>query len=265
MHTRTLSLLLLLAACTPKADDTGPVDTGSDCDFSADPCETGAAWITTCDVYPTIQGALDAATNGTTVHVCAGVHDESLLLYTRDHPTQHINLNGEGAATTTIRASAVSLEVDGASVSAGMGLYDDGVELDIAGLGFEGGTGYEWEPGTPSSDSFGGGLYFHQARAQLSDVTVNGNTARVAGGIYADQSDLKVTNCAITANTSSGGGVVVLQASTLQSITTDWGDAGTDNTPEDVEIPAADDGGPLYFNYGANASFLCDAAGCVEG
>jgi len=265
-----VSLLLMFVAlgpaCVPVEEDSGDEETGSDCDFSADPCDSGPAWITTCDTYPTIQAALDAADNGTTVHVCAGTHDESLLLSVDDHPTQHINLDGEGSGSTTIRASAVDLEVDGAPVSAGMVLYNDGVELDVAGLTLEGGTGYEWSPGTADADSFGGGVYVHQARVQLSDVVVTGSTARIAGGIYADQSDLKLTNCAVTANTSSGGGAFVLQSSAAQVITSDFGEGASDNTPEDVEIPAQDDGGPTYYRYGAGASFTCsvDTRTCTD-
>ena len=255
--------LLLVGGCTPSnTDSDSPADTGA-CDFSIDPCDANAAWITTCDAYPSIQGALDAAGNGTTVHVCAGEHAESLHLSADDHPNQHINLNGEGSSTTTVRAAPFDTTADGAAVREGMVLYNDGVELDIAGLTLTAGTGYEWSPDTADSDSFGGGAYLRDARLVLSDVIVTGNAARLGGAIYAERSDIKLTNSVIQANTSDAA-AVYLSNSALQSVHSDWGVGAQDNSPHDVVIAAVDDGGAITADYEADASFTCSAQACTD-
>ena len=262
-----LPLLLIAVGCTLADNDNdndndNAVDTGA-CDFSIDPCDANAAWITTCDAYPSIQAALDAARNGTTVHVCAGEHAESLHLSADDHPNQHINLNGEGSGTTTVRAAPFDTTSDGAPVREGMVLYNDGVELDIAGLTLTGGTGYEWSPDTADSDSFGGGAYLRDARLVMSDVVFTENAARIGGAIYAERSDIKLTNSVIQANTSDSA-VVYLSSSVLQSVRSDWGTGAQDNSPHDIVIAAVDDGGEVTADYEADASFTCSAQACTE-
>ncbi len=255
--------LLLAAGCTPSNTDSDSAADTSACDFSIDPCDANAAWITTCDAYPSIQGALDAAGNGTTVHVCAGEHAESLHLSADDHPNQHINLNGEGSGTTTVRAAPFDTTADGAAVREGMVLYNDGVELDMAGLTLTGGTGYEWSPDTADSDSFGGGAYLRDARLVLSDVIFTGNAARLGGAIYAERSDIKLTNSVIQANTSDAA-AVYLSSSALQSVRSDWGTGAQDNSPHDIVIAAVDDGGEVTADYEADASFTCSAQACTD-
>lgn len=258
-----LPLLPLFAACAGGADTGTPADTGAGCDFSQDPCDSGAAWITTCEVYPTVQAALDAASNGTTVHVCAGTHAESLHLSASAHPTQHINLDGEGSGSTVIEAAPFDTAAGGVAVREGMVLYDDGVELDLAGLTLRGGTGYTWSPDTADADSFGGALYLSGSRVQLSDVVLTGNQASHGGAVYADASTVTMRGGSVTAN--SGAAAYELLDGTLASEGVDWGTGAADNTPADVQVGAQDDGTAQTYTYGAGATFTCDATGCVDG
>lgn len=232
-----LSLCLLLPACQPKGDDTA-LDTGSECDFSADPCDSGTAWITTCEVYPTIQGALDAATNGTTVHVCAGNHTEALVV-AGGHADEHVNLNGEGSEVTTIDAAGLGFVL---TVGAD-------VDLDMAGLTLTGGTGE------------GGGISVSEARLVLSDVSITANSADRGPAIFATGADVRLTECAVTSNTSVTGGAVQLDDTQFQSIRSDWGEGATDNIPADVAL-----GSGAIYQFGADASFTCSSEtfSCVE-
>lgn len=262
---RALPLLLALTAgCAGGADTATPVDTGPACDFSQDPCDHGAAWITTCETYPTIQAALDAATNGTTVHVCAGTHTESLHLSAAAHPTQHINLDGDGPGATIVEAAPFDTTRDGAPVREGMVLYNDGVELDIAGMRLEGGSGYTWSPDSADADSFGGALYLVDSRVQLYDVVLAVNSANHGGAIYAEGSEVTLSSVGVKGNTSLSAAYDLLDG-TLTVTSSDWATGGADNTPADVLVEAQDDGAAQTYTYGDGVSFRCDAAGCVDG
>jgi predicted outer membrane repeat protein len=267
MHTLAplapLALLLLTAGCAPAAHDSDTAADTNTCDFSIDPCEANAAWITTCDAYPSIQAALDAASNGSTVHVCAGEHAESLHLSADDHADQHINLDGEGSGTTTVRAAPFDSSVDGADEHEAMVLYNDSVELDIAGLTFTGGSGYTRLTDTADADSLGGGAYLRDARVVMSDVIFTGNSARTGGAVYAEGADLKLTNCAIQSNTSDTA-AAYLSNSALQSVHSDWGAGAQDNSPHDIAIAAVDDGAEVIADYETDASFTCSAQACTD-
>lgn len=248
------ALALLLAGCSGNVDsavDSEPVYT-SECDVEIDPCDNGAAWIRTCEWYPSIQAALDAADNGTTVHVCPGTHTESIGLdgdvdggcSSVDHSGEHINLNGDGSGSTTIDATGGSC---GSVLSVGE------VDLDIAGVTLTGGTGRPVDGGT-----VGGGIYGVGARLVLSDVVITGNRADLGGGLGLRDSEVKLTSSAVTANVGlAGGGAELFDSGTLQSITSDWGEGPTDNTPDDVVLAAATSSSSTW---GSNASFACDVA-----
>ncbi len=243
----SLLSLALLPACQPQGEDTAPVDTGSDCDFSADPCDSGEAWITTCDVYPTIQAALDAATNGTTVHVCAGTHLE-LLEVGEEHADEHINLDGEGSGTTLVDAAG-----EGPVLRVG-----PGVDLDVMGLTLTG-------AGAGSSSGVGGALYLAgtdagsgSVRMVMSDVALVANTATEGAGLYAFYADLRLTQCSVTGNTSDSGPAAVLSDSSLQSAQSNWGEGADENVAALAQGDVGYPDGALY-TYGSNASFTCSA------
>ncbi len=80
----------------------------------------------------------------------------------------------------------------------GGGIYADGV-LKITGDG-TGTISYN------SSSNDGGGILINNDDCYISNVTINGNTAKTGAGIYIDKEDTTIENCVITNNIASGNG-----------------------------------------------------------
>jgi hypothetical protein len=119
--------------------------------------------------------------------------------------------------------------------------------------------------------SFGGGVlaYFDTA---IEASTIDGNTAGVGGGGVLFGGDLKVPysgvvdSCTITSNTAAGGAGAQAEIE-MQSIATDWGTSGTDNSPDDVLFYYDPVGGASvdYSGFGASEDFVCNVAAGICG
>ena len=92
----------------------------------------------------------------------------------------------------------------------------------------------------------------------LDNVVVEDNTGAQGGAIWLADDDLTVTmnGGAVASNTGTDTGGVRVDAGTFESVAVDWGTGDTDNTPNDVL--RCDE------NFGAAASFIATADGCVS-
>ena len=109
--------------------------------------------------------------------------------------------------------------------------------------------------------SYGGGIYVYGGSMDLSNSTLDGNTADYGGGILLIQSgDLSIDTCTITTNGATGGGNgggLLLYAGDLTSKSTDWGSGSSDNNPEDIYSWVTDS-----VSSGTTGTFTCDETGC---
>lgn len=119
------------------------------------------------------------------------------------------------------------------------------------------------------SSYYGGGIgaYFLALENSLTiEGTVLTDNVAVIGGAFRNWSfETTLTSATVLRNvaTETGGGVWAGAALeempwSLTSIDTDWGDGANDNVPEDVYAFDLASG----WEFGAAASFTCDAAGC---
>jgi len=192
-----------------------------------------------CD-YDDIQDAVDAAGDGSTIKVAAGlytgIHEHGNLAqvlyisksvtiqggYTTaftDPPDPDANLttvDAQGVGRVIYIAGEISPTVGGLRITGG----------DAAGLG-----------GGPAGGDAGGGVYIINASATLRHNQVFSNTARWGGGLYLRESDGTLNSNTITTNSAGkdGGGLYLYQSNGTLS-----GNAVTANT-------AGKDGGGLYL------------------
>ena len=159
--------------------------------------------------YPTIQSAIDAATDGDTVLVAAGTHFENLVWENKS-----IALIGSGADVTIIDASGsgrcltMSSVPDTARIE---GFTFTGGSVD-GGVG--GGIKLDWSDATlmdnrisENSAKWGGGLYMQHSDATLMDNIISGNSVgRVGGGLLVGSSSPTLTNNTISGNWAGEGG-----------------------------------------------------------
>jgi parallel beta-helix repeat protein len=162
----------------------------NDCDNVADNGCPGGCQIIVPDNYSTIQGAINAASNGCTIIVRDGTYYEN------------INFNGKaitvrsenGAGTTTIEGND-----NGRVVT-----FDSGENNDSVLDGFF---------ITNGSAQVGGGIRCYNASPLIKNCTISGNYFPGNGGGISSMGDaqdfLRIENCVITNNTadSSGGGI----------------------------------------------------------
>lgn len=170
--------------------------------------------------HASIQGAIDAASEGDTVLVAPGTYtgDGNKRL---DFAGTDLTLRSEGGAKTTIIDCEGKLQgfnfdsgetpaavVDGFTVRNGNPHYGSGGGIDCS----------EASPTivnctfTESKDSlYGGGIYCFRADPIIANCTVSNNTANFrGGGIYCRFSSPTITRCVITGNSADnydGGGI----------------------------------------------------------
>jgi hypothetical protein len=144
---------------------------------------------------------------------------------------------------------------------------------------------------------YGGGLAVGDGDAALSGVTMALNAANYSGGAaYVDGSGdvsagLNVSSSIIERNDAQyGGGVAVFDAAfactgesgveagffdndasyggaafidtpeAFRSTTCDWGEGGTDNSPEDLYLATTGN----TYDYGSDATFTCGSNVCID-
>lgn len=191
----------------------------------------------------TLQGAIDAARDDTTILVPPGTYSEHI-----DFKGKAVTLKStEGAAVTLITGVetfgivAIQLGEDSRTVLDGFTLSNAEAEVEGAGLRVSRSSptlqslalinNYSSENGGGmaildttlsikdlvmegnSTYGLGGGLYVRDSQVYLEGVTLNSNSADTGGGIAADTSTLRLLQTALTDNSGSG---LAASASTLQ-------------------------------------------------
>jgi len=154
-----------------------------------------AATINVPGDYATIQGAINASSNGDTIAIAAGTYYEH-------------SLNPSGKAITIGSASGnpdVTIDANGGGT---VFMIDsgEGNETVIKNLVITGGNGTEM-----SGYIVGGGIYCNNnSNPTITDCTIEGNTAGYGGGIYCNDSGPTISNCGITGNEANyfGGGIM---------------------------------------------------------
>jgi parallel beta-helix repeat protein len=172
--------------------------------------------------YPTIQAAINAASDGDTILVANGTYYENITL------KDGVQVRGAGADVTTIDGGRAG------SVVTAIGVGPDTV-LDgftITNGGGSSGGGIYLEGGSPVimnnvvtqnrlgySGSSGGGIYAYFSSATITHNTISNNSAEDGGGIYVTNwpsssgpmPDIEYNN--IYGNNSFAGGGIYLQIS----------------------------------------------------
>lgn len=151
---------------------------------------------------PTIQGGLNAAVQGDTILVAAGIYVENITW----PPINGINLIGSGEDNCII---------DGDSLASVIRFESDlGGIIDTSTLinGFTIQNGYAQGVG-PNEN--GGGIYCFSASPSLINLNITHNKSfNSGGGIYCDSSSPLINNVTLTHNDAitSGGGVSLLNS-----------------------------------------------------
>src|SRR5262249_10319888 len=153
-------------------------------------------------------------------------------------------VDGSSLATTVTIAPAVTVVLDGLTITNGKARYGGGLYLGTASIvqldgcvvtANKADLGSYWSP----IDSYGGGIYADDPALPLASTTISNDYATYqGGGISAAAGTLTITDSTITQNTAShsngyfgyGGGIVVkyggalhLTRTTISSNQNPWG------------------------------------------
>ncbi len=135
----------------------------------------------------------------------------------------------------------------------------NGVAVRGGGLFVDGGTVTSTLSAISSSDATaaGGGLYVTGGAAVTeSNLIVSLNTAPTGAGAWMDSGTFSCSGLSasfINNTATTTGGAFEVLGGTLTSSACDW----PVNIPDDIHTPVGS------FAYGLNATFVCDAAGCI--
>ena len=162
-------------------------------DVHAPECALGAG--TQLDPFCGIQAAVDAASNGDTIHISPGIYPGNVLI------DKDLELIGTGGREITI--------LDGMASGSVIRVRDS--SLTMSGLTLTNGTG---TPQGVYGALYGGGLFVYsplglKPAVDVSDSTVTGNAATKGGGIAHGRDVLS----------GVGGGALVLTNTTISSNT----------------------------------------------
>lgn len=162
--------------------------------------------------FPTIQSAINEASNGDSIIVAPGVYYENLdfqgkelvigSLFMLDSNQNHIS-------STIIDGSNNTLDNGGAVV-----VFDSGENQNsvLTGFTIRGGTGYllgvEQRPE-------GGGIYVGNSSPTLKNLIITENSSEIGAGIRSHQSNLELFNIIIVSNNASIGAGVYTSESIL--------------------------------------------------
>ena len=143
--------------------------------------------------YPTIQGAIDASSDGDEINIAAGTYYEYNLNPSGKAITIQGTLNGDGTLATTIDAQ------QNGNVFTIVSGEDN--ETVIQNLSITGGENASLD---------GGGIYCNQSSPTISSCTIFGNTANNRGGGISCYNKCQpiITGCTITDNSANEGGGV---------------------------------------------------------
>ncbi len=206
----------------------------------------GTAFAVTINVpgdHATIQGAIDASSNGDVIAIAAGTYNEH-------------SLNPNGKAITIDSASGnLDVTIDaqqGGSVfvmNSGEGAGTIIKNLVITGGSYVWGGGILCDNSSPTITSctisdneaeyYGGGIYCNNSNPTITDCTISTNLANdLGGGILCDNSSptiIIITDCTISGNEAPDGGGIVCSINTSATIT----DCNiSTNTPNSIDCAA---------------------------
>ena len=222
MHTVSalpIPLLVFLPACGQVVDESF-AGMGWDVGEKATVCSSGGS-------YTTIQAAINAASSGGTITVCAGTYKERLTVAGKT-----VTLTGAGFSTTILDAdnsgSALKVTGGGKVTLSGMtvtkaktgGLYCKDATLVVSDSAIT----------ANKSSSAGGGLYSFNCAITVSGVSFSSNTSSSRGaGIYAESCSGAISNSTFSANlaSSKGGGVALKSGTVTIDGNTFTGNSGT--------------------------------------
>ena len=175
-----------------------------------------AATINVPGDYATIQGAIDASSNGDVIAIAAGTYYEANLdtdnkaitigsasgnldvtIDAQQSGSVFVINSGEGSGT-----KIKDLVITGGNATQGGGLYCRISNPTISDCTLSGNT----------ATMLGGGIYCLSSNPTISGCTIEGNTANEGGGIFCWDSNPTISNCTITGNTAAarGGGISCL-------------------------------------------------------
>jgi len=169
--------------------------------------------------FSTIQSAIDAAQNGDTIKVAAGVYKENLVI----NKKSLFLLGGWNADFTERDPTAYETVIDGSQDGRCIKWTDaDGGELS----GFKVTNGSAYEEGV---EVHGGGVYLEEVSLILSHNVFIGNTASAGhgGAIYVVDGEVQIENNVIANNSAGGNGGGIYISSGMPTIT---GNTITENT-----------------------------------
>ncbi len=161
-----------------------------------------------CD-YTTIQAAVDAAAEGTTIKIAAGHYTQR---NTYNGLTQVVYLNKtvtlRGGYTTTNWAApnpAANPTILDAQ-NQGRVVYITGqVSPTLQGLFLTGGNAAGLRGGPADNEDAGGGIYITAAQATLIHNRIFSNTARLGGGVFLANDQSRLNDNYIATNTAGAG------------------------------------------------------------
>ena len=233
----------------------------SDCDSEIDgegraSFETASgAWSDLSDTFRG-YGLYDFKEDGT-LWFCAGNWPAQITLTAaqaairgRDGPAVTVL---DGGQAQVLQISGGSVEVNGLNIANGTAeayggcVNIDGGALTTTGVGF-----YDCKAAVG-----GGALYIDGgAEVTLLSARLEDNSAGRGGAVYLVDGALHIEDSVVVDNTADAdaGGGLTLDAGSVQSVATDW----TDNSTIDVYLTLSN----LRYDYGDDATFLCDIDGC---
>ena len=173
-------------------------------------------------LYPTIQSAINSASDGDTVLVAPGTYEETIDFLGKEITVE----SSGGASVTTIDASQLDTVVyfwngeteesilDGFTLTGGIGYFEPWYEQRIGGAIFI----YQSYPTirnctlvNNSTDSYGGAVYTdfaHIDTVSFENCTFANNQSPRGGAIFAGRTNLVLTNCSLINNTAQYGGAI---------------------------------------------------------
>ncbi len=180
--------------------------------------------------YPTIQSAIDAASEGDIIYVGPGTWTGT--------GNSVVNFLGKGVTVQSL-FGAQSTIIDGENIRRGVICMNDETAASVlngftitGGLANEGGGIFlqECSPtityciidGNNAQDTYahGGGIFCWRGNPSISNCTISDNTSTGdyadGGGLHFNESSVVISNCTISRNMSlSGGGISVLAGTPL--------------------------------------------------
>ena len=189
-----------------------------------------AATINVPGDHATIQGAINASSNGDVIYIAAGTYNEHSLNPNGKAITIEGTSAGDGSLVTTIDA-------------------EGGGSVFVMNSDEDAGTIIKYLVVTGGSSSFsGGGINCSNSSPTITGCLISNNYAEFyGGGIYCNDSNPTITDCTISSNTADdlGGGILYNHSSPTIIIITDC-------TISDNE---AIDGGGIVCSINTSATF----------